>query len=469
LHAGSAAHNASAEIAAERASNAHPLVTRALNIMSGQTERDRAQRNAMVAFSVRCTSALILYATQIILARWMGGYEYGIYVFVWTWVIILGGISHLGLGLAAIRLAPMYREIGDFNHLRGLMRGVRLMAVAGGTMTMMIGLVATWLIQDRLEDHYILPIYLGLLCIPLFTLAEVQDGIGRSQGWMSVGLIPPYVLRPFLLLATMVAAHEYGLEMLAATAAGAAVLATWCAGSVQTYLVNANLRSEIPAGPRAYDFKAWLKTSLPFLLIITCELLLQNTDILVISRFLTPTDVGIYFAAAKTMALIMFVHYAVGSAVAHRFSALHARGDHDGLRNVFKDAVNWTFWPSLAGAIVILTFSKPILSLFGPQFTSGYPVMCILIVGFLFRSAMGPAEHLLNMLGHQVLCAKVLSAAAALNLALNFALVPTWGLIGAACATSLSLIAVALLNYIVVWRRLGIPIAIWHNLPMARR
>lgn len=437
--------------------------------MSGQTERDRAQRNAMVAFSVRCTSALILYATQIILARWMGGYEYGIYVFVWTWVIILGGISHLGLGLAAIRLAPMYREIGDFNHLRGLMRGVRLMAVAGGTMTMMIGLVATWLIQDRLEDHYILPIYLGLLCIPLFTLAEVQDGIGRSQGWMSVGLIPPYVLRPFLLLATMIAAHEYGLDMLAASAAGAAVIATWCAGFVQTYLVNTNLRAEIPSGPRSYNFKAWLKTSLPFLVIICCELLLQNTDILVISRFLTPTDVGIYFAAAKTMALIMFVHYAVGSAVAHRFSALHARGDHVGLRNVFKDAVNWTFWPSLAGAIVILTFSKPILSLFGPQFIEGYPVMCVLIVGFLFRSAMGPAEHLLNMLGQQVLCAKVLSAAAVLNLALNFALVPTWGLMGAACATSLSLIAVALLNYIVVWRRLGIPIAIWHNLPMARR
>ena len=32
------------------------------------------------------------------------------------------------------------------------------------------------------------------------------------------------------------------------------------------------------------------------------------------------------------MALIMFVHYAVGSAVAHKFAALNARGDKDGLR-----------------------------------------------------------------------------------------------------------------------------------------
>lgn len=43
-------------------------------------------------------------------------------------------------------------------------------------------------------------------------------------------------------------------------------------------------------------------------MIVAAHLLLQNTDVLVISRFLTPTDLGIYFAPPKTMALIMFVH-----------------------------------------------------------------------------------------------------------------------------------------------------------------
>ena len=43
----------------------------------------------------------------------------------------------------------------------------------------------------------------------------------------------------------------------------------------------------------------------------------------------------------------------------------------------------------------------PLLWLFGPQFVDGYPVMLILVVGFLFRASMGPAEFLLNMLGKQ--------------------------------------------------------------------
>jgi O-antigen/teichoic acid export membrane protein len=262
----------------------------------------------------------------------------------------------------------------------------------------------------------------------------------------------------------MFAANAGGLTMNAATAAGAAIVATWFTGLLQTLVLNARLRKTVPAGPRRYDYPAWFKISLPLLVMMSAELLLQNTDILVVTRFMSPADVGIYFAAGKTMALIMFVHYAVGSAVAHKFAALHARGDQDGLRDFVKDAVNWTFWPSLASAIVILALGKPLLSLFGPQFETGYPVMCILVVGFLARSAMGPAEYLLNMLGEQKLCAVVLSGAALLNVALNFILVPRFGIVGAASATAIALISAALMNAIVVWRRLDIKTAIWKNL-----
>ena len=105
----------------------------------------------------------------------------------------------------------------------------------------------------------------------------------------------------------------------------------------------------------------------------------------------------------------------------------------------------------------------PLLWLFGPQFVEGYPVMLILVVGFLFRSAMGPAEFLLNMLGQQTACAAVLVTTAILNIALNLLLIPAFGLIGAAAATSASLVTAALLNYIAVSWRLGLDIAIWRN------
>ena len=441
------------------------ILAHTLNIFSSDDERERTQRNAIAAFGVRVVSAGLLYLSQIVLARWMGSFEYGIYVFVWTWVLILGGLSHLGLNMAIIRLAPVYRETGEMTRLRGLIRGGRLLALATGTLIMALGIAGIWLLKDHIESHFVFPAYLALVCVPLYALTDVQDGIGRGHAWMGLALLPPYVLRPVLLLAAMFAAYGLGLPMNAATAAGGAVIATWGAGLIQTLLINKKLAAAVAAGPGTYTFGPWLKTSLPLLAILACELILQNADVLIISRYMSPADVGIYFAAGKTMALIMFVHYAVGSAVANKFAALNARGDRESLRAFVKDAVNWTFWPSLAGAVLLLALGKPLLWLFGPQFQAGYPVMCILVVGFLFRSSMGPAEFLLNMLGEQALCATVLTASAALDIALNFALVPNYGLTGAAAATSISLMMAALMNSIVVWRRLEIEIAIWRNLP----
>ena len=204
----------------------------------------------------------------------------------------------------------------------------------------------------------------------------------------------------------------------------------------------------------------WLIPGLPLLVIGFSEIVLQNTDVLVVSRYLTPADVAIYFAAAKTMSLIMFVHYAVGSAVANRFSAVSARGDRDALEGWVGDAVHWTFWPSLAAATVILALGWPMLWLFGPQFTAGYPVMAILAVGFLVRASFGPSEFVLNMLGEQRICAAVLAFAAVLDVVLAFVLVPRLGITGAALATALALVSASMLNYAVARRRLGLETSI---------
>ena len=439
------------------------LVRRVGAIYRADDGRSRAQRDAAMAFAVRVASAAILYFSQVVLARWMGGFEYGIYVFVWTWVLVLSGLSHLGMPTAMIRLLPEYIQLGQHGLLRGLLLGGRAVAVLSGTAVACAALALIWLLGARLNSHYVLPFVLALACVPLCALSDVQDGIGRGRGWMAVGLMPPYILRPLLLLGCMTAAHLLGLPTNAGTAAGAAVVATWAAALVQMLLVERRFAEGIARVPRQYDFRRWFRVSLPLMVITICDLALQNTDVLIVSAYLTPTEVGMYFAAAKTMSLIMFIHYAVGSAVASQFAALKARGDHERLEALVRDAVNWTFWPSLVAAVAILALGKPLLWLFSPQFTEAYPVMFVLAIGFLVRASMGPAEFILNMLGEQQLCALVLIVSAVLDVALSFALVPVFGMIGAAAATSIALITAAIMNYVVARRRLELEISIWNS------
>ena len=76
--------------------------------LADHSDNSRAQRAAGTAFLIRVASAALVYLTQVLFARWMGSFEFGIYVYVWTWVLLLGGLVDLGLATAAQRFIPEY-------------------------------------------------------------------------------------------------------------------------------------------------------------------------------------------------------------------------------------------------------------------------------------------------------------------------------------------------------------------------
>ena len=83
--------------------------------------------------------------------------------------------------------------------------------------------------------------------------------------------------------------------------------------------------------------------------------------------------------------------------------------------------------------------------MFGAEFREGYPLLFILVIGVVLRSGVGPAESLLNMTGHQNICAGIFGAALAVNISLNLVLIPTYGLMGAAYASAIAIGTEALL------------------------
>src|SRR5581483_9664221 len=87
-----------------------------------------AQRTASTAFLIRVFSAGLIYATQVALARWLGSHEFGIYVYVWTWVLMFGDMADLGLATTAQRFIPQYRSNKALDVLRGFLSRSRWLA-----------------------------------------------------------------------------------------------------------------------------------------------------------------------------------------------------------------------------------------------------------------------------------------------------------------------------------------------------
>jgi len=119
-------------------------------------------------------------------------------------------------------------------------------------------------------------------------------------------------------------------------------------------------------------------------------------------------------------------------------------------------AIKWTFWPSLAATLMLLAVGKPMLWLFGPQFTAGYGIMFIAAIGLISRAAIGPGERLLNMSGNQTSCALTYASAFVMNVVLCVALVPHYSGYGAAAATSIALVFESILLFAIAKHKLGL-------------
>jgi O-antigen/teichoic acid export membrane protein len=433
------------------------LFARARSMLSGgSSEASVTRRLAGTIFVIRVVSAGLAYLSQILLARWMGGSDYGVYVYVWTWVLLLGSMMDFGISASAQKIIPEYRTAGEHALLRGFLAGSRWMTFVVSTaisvlLAGIVKLLAPWIAASE-----IVPLYIGCITLPAFVVANTQDGIARSHDWMRLGLMPQFIVRQGLIIGITAGAFVLGFHLGATAAMTASAAAVWIAMIAQMIVLNRRLAGHIEPGARQYDFRGWLAISLPILLVESFYLLLSYTDVLVLQQFRSSEEVGVYFAVVKTLALVSFIHYAMSATTAHRFAEYNALGDKERLSAYVAHAINWTFWPSLAATIVLLALGKPLLWLFGPRFVIGYDIMFVAAIGLVVRSAIGPVERLLNMLGHQHICAAAYAAAFVMNVVLCIVLVPRFGGHGAAAATSVSLVFETVLLFWIVRRRLGL-------------
>jgi O-antigen/teichoic acid export membrane protein len=456
----SAATTAERLLPARLALRAKPLLGQIDAALFAADERGEAGRMSLIAFSIRIVSALIAFVSQVLLARWMGGFEYGIFVLVWVTMIIVGNLSCFGFHTSVIRFIPEYREKGRMAELRGVLVTSRVFSLVASTLMAGLGALGIWLFEARIENYYVVPFLLGIICMPMIALSDVLQGISRAHSWAISALSPTYLTRPVLILVFMAGALFLDYPPTATTAVIAAIMATYVTTVLQLVSVTRRVDAKVPAGPRKVHLRSWFLVSVPIFLVESFFFILTNADVLMVGFYMDPDDVAVYFATVKTLALVHFVYFAVKAGVAQRY-AQFTHGDPGRLATFARETVSWTFWPSLAMALVVLVLGEFMLKLFGPGFDAGYPLLFVLVFGVVARAAVGPCESLLTMSGNQNICALVYALTLAINVSLNVVLIPQFGLWGAAIATAVAMIFEASALSFTVWRKLGIVMAIF--------
>lgn len=437
------------------------LAARGRRLRDAQHDLFVLVKSAVQVFGIRLVGAALTYASMIVLARWLGAHDFGIYAYVSVVATLLGIALSFGFNSSALRFVASYRARNKIRRLAGYVRRSIAIVLPLSTLGAAAGVGLLFALRGFIEPYYFWPLVVGMLSVPVWTLLNQFESIARAFGWLKIAYVPGYILRPLLLVVFAAGFMLFGGRADAVAAVWAMIGACAVAALAQAVLVYRGVRAQLAGTPPAFHSRYWLTVSLGFLVIDGFRMLLDNTDVLLIGRFLDPHSVAIYFAVVRTCGFVAFVSFSITAFAVPKFSAIHSAGSREELQAFVSSTVQMMFWPSLAMAGALALAGPFVLALFGKGFEAGYPTMLVVLTGLVLRAAAGPVEHLLNATGHHREMVKVYGVAAAANVALNLVLIPTCGIVGAALASYAAMLGANARLYVLVKQRLGVSAFIW--------
>ncbi len=429
--------------------------------LAGGLEREIFLRAAGAVSLLRLAGGLLLFVSQMLLAAWMGAEAFGLYSYAWAWVAVIATIAGLGFGSTSVRFLASYRIEQSSARIRGLLGFGRALTLSAGTVAAAGSIVLASVLAN--DSPYLNSLRLALVAVPALAFLQLEAAYARAFNWMTLSTLAEQIGRPVLLIVLGAALYEFGGRPTAEAYVVACLLAYVIATFVQHVVVDRRLRRVMGAGPGERETALWMRVSAALLVISGSQMIRINTDLVLVGTLLEPAELGIYTAAVRTATLVSFA-LGIGSVVAQpHLSALHSRRDRAELKRFLAATTRWIFVASLLAGIVVVVFGARILEFFGPDFTSGYPSLLILTLGHVLVAVLGPLTSFLMMTGRQDSAAVIHVSSAIANVLLNLVLIPRFGIVGAAVASSLNLIMMQLALWVLARRSLGAMVETAHE------
>lgn len=411
-----------------------------------ETERRRPTiaRLASGALAGALIGALLTFGNEVLAARFLGVEMYGLYALGMMVARVGEIVCMMGLRVGVLHFIPIYLRDGRHERIAAVVRAALIMPTAAA----LFYIAAVTLSAPLLERHFGTAA-VGYMCmlalaVPFMSLSDVLGNITRAYGVaiyyvLTRNLVPPIVYMSLLVVLLVTQA-----EPLAITPAF--VCAHLAAFAMGMYCVMRVAGPALRTRGASSEYRQLYRYSTPLLVNSLLYVVVSWTGVLVVGMFATPAEVGIYRAAMQITIVFESIAMAFNAAAAHVQPIAIKEGRYADLNRVHHGIQRLATLLSIPAYALIVVNAGDILGLLGEDFRSGAPVMVILGASHLVFCWSASAGFLLVIGAKQTLETTSAGAAAALNVALNVALVPALGYLGAALATCASLVLFALLR-----------------------
>jgi O-antigen/teichoic acid export membrane protein len=401
----------------------------------------RALRNTVLVLAAKVAARLVALVTVLALIRYLTEVPYGAFATLVNYTAIVSVVLDLGFNVLFVREGA--RHPGEIQrYLRNVMSLRLLMSVLS-----LLVLAAALAVNGL--GYLLVPAFLLMVLTSYSTL--LRNGLYAVQklGYEAVAV----VLESLVLLALVL----YGIATRQGLAyfvwAYAAQYAFSCAYFVVVLAAKRiaviGWRLELPL------LREWFWKGLPFALTFVLTILYFRIDQPLVYALRPHVEAGLYGAAYKPFEALLFIPMTFLSIVFPVLSIYHRERPGELLDAVsrFFKALLLIGWPMSAGIFVL---AHPLnRALFGSSYGGSEPALRILALSLGFAFVNNAFIGALSASDHQASFTWAAGWSLVANVAMNLALIPSFGYLGASWATVLTEIVLGGVGWTLTARHIG--------------
>ena len=386
-------------------------------------------------------ASVCAFIWTVLMARYLGVNNYGIFGFATSLTAILAVTVDLGINTHVIRhVATDYSSTPKY-----LGNAIPLKSIFG-IGTMILTLIILLIIKsDELTITVTLLFTIEMIIksfINLFNGSFQAYEEGKYQGIGNTLL--HIILLIFILISIFTDLGLIGISISYILANVIALIYAYYAFT--KHIIKPKFELDI-------DFcKQITKLSIPFAVIGLLYTIYYSIDIVMLTNMVGSYASGIYNATYKLIS-VLTLFYSVYTAVIFPVMSKLFNKDESMLLISFEKSVKYLMLIIIPIAIATVFYSTDIIYLiYGNKYHDASSVLCILIWTVCLLFISGAANSLLNASHKEVTVTKIYAIAAAFNIVLNLFMIPYFTYNGAAITTVLSELLIVIIQFYVIYK-----------------
>ena len=410
----------------------------------GETDTDDIVRSlgksgAVVFLGTFLELGIALFA-KLLIARELAPGNYGEVTVGLTILTVTAIVSRLGFDTGIPRNAPRYEKADR--------RGVFVSALQLNVLvsvSLAVGLFLTaGPLADFLNNPQLRPVLrvisVGVPAIPLMRVSlSGTQAVGRS----SPKVIVQNLTHPLTRIALVSAVVVFGASPV--LVAGAYVASNWAGALAALYFLIRYTPILDGATGWTPKYREMLVFSLPLMATTGLSFILGNTDTLMLQYLQGSVDVGVYDIGYTIAQMLSVGLGSLSYLFLPNISDLHAEERWTEITHLYKLVTKWIAFVTVPPYLIVTYFPERVISVFGSEYVDGSIYLVILASSYFVMAVSGPNKRALSAFGETRYILYVNIFTAGLNVILNLTLIVAIGTVGAAIASTISLVAVHIL------------------------